>query len=352
MRDRRRTSVTARIDRGVRDPLPRAAVGLGLTVTLLLSASALDGQAREEDVRYASGELTLGALLLSPEGPGPHPAAVIAQGSGSSDRTNQWSRDMAEMLVDHGLAVLLTDKRGAGASEGDWRTAGFGELADDILAGVAFLRGRDDVDPDRVGLVGLSQGGWIVPIAAARARVAFVVNVSGAAVGFAEQSFHEMANTTRQAGFDERAVAGVLGLNREAGDYLITGDWEAYRRARERAMGTAWGAIAEGFPGSPDATIWTFLRKVFRYDPMPYWLQVTEPVFVVYGTEDERDNVPVAESVRRLEFAFGSADKDDYEILVVPGVGHGIRLEEHPHPLHPMFVDALGRWLGERGLAP
>lgn len=319
-------------------------------MALLVAAPGLPAQARAEDVRYPSGDLTLAALFLSPEGPGPHPAAVIVQGSGDSDRTNQWSRDIAGMLVDQGLAVLLTDKRGSGASEGDWRTVGFEELAADALAGVAWLRGRPEIDPERVGLVGLSQGGWIVPVAAARAPVAFVVDVSGASVSFAEQSFHEMANTTRQAGYDAEAVAGVLRLNRAAGEYLITGEWEPYRQARERGMATAWGEIAGGFPAEPDATIWTFIREVFRFDPMPYWLQVSEPVFVVYGGEDERDNVPVAESVRRLEFAFQSVGKTDYRILVVPGVGHGIRLEDHPHPLAPAFVEALGRWLGEHGI--
>jgi len=314
---------------------------------LFAAVHGVDGQIREEDVRYPSGDLTLAALLLSPPGPGPRAAAVIIQGSGSSDRTNAWSRDIAEMLVGHGLAVLLADKRGSGASEGDWRTAGFEELADDALAGVAFLGDRAGIDPDRIGLVGLSQGGWIAPLAAARAEVAFVVDVSGASVGFAEQSFHEMANTTRQAGFGEDAVAGVLELNRAAGHYLLSGAWEAYRAARERGMDTAWGEIAAGFPSERDATIWTFLRKVFRYDPAPYWLQVSEPVFVVFGSEDERDNVPVAESVRRLEFVFGSVGKTDYEILVVPGVGHGIRLERHPHPLAPAFAAALGRWLDE-----
>lgn len=314
---------------------------------LLLPGSDLDGQMREEDVRYPSGELNLAALLLLPPGPGPYPAAVIIQGSGPSDRSNQWSRDISEMLVGHGLAVLLTDKRGSGASEGDWRVAGFDELAGDALAGVAYLRGRSDIVSDRIGLVGLSQGGWIAPVAAVRGDIAFVVNVSGASVGFAEQSFQEMANTTRQAGFGEEAVAGVLAINRAAADYLLTGDWEGYREARERGMETPWGDIAAGFPAERDATIWTFLRQVVRFDPAPYWLQLDVPVFVAYGALDERDNVPVAESVRRLEFVFGSVRKTDYEILVVPDVGHGIRLEEHPHPLAPEFTEALGRWLKE-----
>ena len=127
----------------------------------------------------------------------------------------------------------------------------------------------------------------------------------------------------------------------------MTGDWEAYGAARERGLDTAWGEIAAGFPAERDAPIWTFLRKVFRFDPAPYWLQVDAPVFVAYGEADERDNVPVRESVRRLEFAFDEIGKADFEILVVPGAGHGLNAEEHPHPLLSEFTDALGRWLEE-----
>lgn len=326
--------------------------GVALLGTLLLAAGGLAGQPLErgprwleEDVRYPSGEWTLAARLLTPPGPGPHPAAVLIQGSGDSDRTNLWARSIAEALVERGVAALLTDKRGTGASEGDWRTAGFDELADDALAGAAFLRGRPGVDPERVGLVGLSQGGWVAPVAAARAPVAFVIDISGASVSFAEQSFHEMANTTRQAGFGGEEVAGVLALNRAAGHYLLTGDWETYAAARQRALDTSWGEIAAGFPAERDAPIWTFLRQVFRFDPAPYWLQVDAPVFVAYGEEDERDNVPVRESVRRLEFVFGLTGKTDYEILVVPGADHGLNADPHPHPLLPAFTDALGRWL-------
>jgi hypothetical protein len=318
---------------------------------LLIAAPGLDGQFREEDVRYPSGELTLGALLLQPPGPGPHPGAVIIQGSGASDRSNQWSRDIAEMLVGHGLAVLLTDKRGAGASEGDWRTAGFDELADDALAGVAYLRGRSEIAPDRIGLVGLSQGGWIAPVAAAREDVAFVVNVSGATVGFAEQSFHEMANTTRQSGLGEEAVAGVLAINRAAGDYLLTGDWEDYREARERGMATPWGDIAAGFPAERDATIWTFLRRVFRFDPAPYWLQVDEPVFVAYGALDERDNVPVAESVRRLEAALEGREVP-WEVRVFEDSGHALYDARADGPrVRDDFLDLAAAWLVATGQA-
>lgn len=310
------------------------------------TGSEAPGGRRSEDVRYANGPLELAAELLLPAAEGPVPGAVILQGSGTSDRTNAWARAIAEALVGEGLAVLLTDKRGSGASGGDWRTAGFGDLAGDALAGLELLAARPEVDAARVGLVGLSQGGWVAPIAAAARpeEVAFVVNVSGAAVSFAEQTTVEMANTARQAGLDEAAVGRVLELHRLAAHYLLSGDWEAYEEALASAREQPWGALARGFPQSREQPIWTFLRRVASFDPLPYWLQVQQPVLVVYGGEDEGDNVPVAESVRRLEFAFAAARHPSFRIEVFPGAGHGL-LDPGGEGLLPAFLDLLAGWL-------
>ncbi len=328
---------------------PVMVLGL-LCCALLLDTSA--GLASEqdlqlEDVRYQSGPITLAALLMLPPGERPVPAAIIAQGSGASDRANQWSRDIAEELVRHGVAVLLTDKRGAGASGGDWRTAGFSDLAADALAGAEFLARRSDIDAGRIGVVGLSQGGQVAPLAAASSdRIAFVVSVSSKAVGFAEGSFIEMTNTARQAGLDEPDVQEVIRVNLAAVRYLTTGDWHQYARARQRGLRTGARSVVAGFPASQDEPVWTFLRAIAAYDPLAYWVQVTQPVLVVYGEEDEANNVPVRESVRRLEHVFRSVNKTDYQILVVPGAGHGIR-DPQTHRLATPFRNALGAWLEE-----
>jgi hypothetical protein len=246
-----------------------------------------------------------------------------------------------------GVAVLLTDKRGSGASEGNWQTASFEELATDVLAGSDYLHTRAEIDSTRIGIVGLSQGGQVVAIAAARSEsVAFVVNVSGKAVGFAEGSFTEMANTARESGFDEKGISAVLALNREAALFAAGGPWASYETARRQALDTPIRDIAERFPSTRDAPIWTFLQSALTFDPLSYWVLVEQPVLIVYGEADEQNNVPVAESVRRLTHAFGAANKRNYEILVVPEATHGIR-DPATHRLAPLFLERLGEWLVE-----
>lgn len=302
---------------------------------------------RSEDVRYQNEKIGLAALLLLPESDKRVPGAVILQGSGASDRTNQWARAISDELMRKGIAVLLTDKRGSGKSEGNWQTSDFSELAGDAIAGVEYLRQRREIDPDRVGLVGLSQGGWVAPLAAAKSeQVAFVITVSAASVSFAEQTFTEMANTARQAGLPEKHIREVLELNRAAAAYATTGNWANYMKLREEALKSPWSKIAAGFPGSPDLPVWTFLRGVGAYDPIPYWIQVTEPTLVLYGEKDEHDNVPVAESVRRLKHAFEIVGKENYRIVVIPNAGHSF-IDTQQKQLVPEFVKALTSWVEE-----
>ena len=72
----------------------------------------------------------------------------------------------ARMLVSHGYGVLLFDRRGEGASEGDPNV--FGWKGDrDLDAALDYLRGRPDVDPERIGGIGLSVGGEMLIHAAA-----------------------------------------------------------------------------------------------------------------------------------------------------------------------------------------
>lgn len=314
------------------------------------SSAAAASPLTEEDVRYKSS-VPLAAALLLPETAGPLPAVVIVHGSGASDRTNGWARAIADLFVRRGFAVLLTDKRGSGHSGGDWQRAGFDELAADAAAGVDYLKSRKEVDPQRIGLAGLSQGGWIVPLAGVRRPdIAFIVNLSGATVGFAEQSFVEMVNTARQAGLPEEAVDRVVQLNRAAGRYLLGGPWSDYAAVRADALASAARPVAAGFPESPNAPIWEFLRKVGSYDPLPYWAVLAQPVFIGLGEQDETDNVPVQESVRRIERIFRLTGKRDYDVVVAPGVGHA--LWNADRKFAPVLIQRLDAWLEKHVRSP
>ncbi len=129
---------------------------------------------RTEQVGFHNGSIRLSGTLVLPNGPGPHPAVVMIHGSGPA--TRDALRPWADMYARRGVAVLIHDKRGTGASTGNWARASFDDLAGDALSGAAFLRGRPEINGRQIGLHGMSLGGWIAPLAASRnPDIAFVI---------------------------------------------------------------------------------------------------------------------------------------------------------------------------------
>jgi dienelactone hydrolase len=112
---------------------------------------------------------------------------MIVLHGGGGDRTGAAAH--ARMLVRHGYGVLLLDRRGGGESDGDYNAFGWGGEAD-LAAAVGFLRGRPDVDPDRIGGLGLSVGGELLLQAAAHTRALRAVVSEGAGVRSLAEHLH------------------------------------------------------------------------------------------------------------------------------------------------------------------
>ncbi len=124
-----------------------------------------------------SGTKTSGSPVATRNSPGrsslrPLPANIPrsfwSHGSGAENRA--FILPFARFLVRRGMAVLGYDKRGVGGSTGDWQTASFDVLAGDVVAAFEYLKTRPDIDATQVGLLGVSQAGWVMPLAAVRAR--------------------------------------------------------------------------------------------------------------------------------------------------------------------------------------
>src|SRR3954452_8558536 len=114
--------------------------------------------------------------------PSENGAAVLMISGGGGNRRSTLRH--AKMLVRHGYGVLLYDPRGSGNSEGTVNSYGWG-WEKDAAAALDFLAKRDDVDPGRVGVLGLSTGADVaIDIAARRDDVKAVVADGSAAIGY------------------------------------------------------------------------------------------------------------------------------------------------------------------------
>jgi dienelactone hydrolase len=162
-------------------------------------SARIDGQnvarvrVRQFEVRFRSGTTTLSGTLSVPPGAGKHAGAAFVHGSGPTGRA--YLPDLSALLLRHGVAVLVYDKRGIGQSGGSYPgespTAGaIDTLARDAAAAARFLATQPEIDRARVGLTGHSQAGWIAPLAASREpAIRFLALFSGPAVT-AEENDH------------------------------------------------------------------------------------------------------------------------------------------------------------------
>src|SRR5690606_24771418 len=123
--------------------------------------------------------------LTLPSNAGPHPAVVLISGSGAQNRDEEVFGHrpflvLADHLTRHGIAVLRYDDRGTGRSTGNFAIATSRDFAADAAAAVAYLTSRPEIDRDRIGLIGHSEGALVAPMVATRSSdVAFIVLLAG-----------------------------------------------------------------------------------------------------------------------------------------------------------------------------
>lgn len=274
---------------------------------------------RREDLRFSNGTIRLAGTLISPAARGRHPAIVLVHGSGAENR--DYMVPWAHFLVRHGIAILGYDKRGVGQSTGDWNTATFDDLAGDVVSACAFLKARADVDPSKIGVLGISQAGWIMPIAAVRSKdIAFLVSISGAGVSAAETTIDQTRNELTSSGMPAAAVDNVVGLMKLQYEYARTGSgWAAYADKRAQ-MVARMGQAPPSFPGTPDDPYWGFIRRLYFYDPTPTLERLTTPTLAIWG---ELDNNIVADKNRSAwDAALKAAGNRDYTLKILPRADH------------------------------
>jgi hypothetical protein len=274
---------------------------------------------RAEEVRFTNGRTRLAGTLLLPTTAGPHPALVLLHGSGPQDRNG--TLPFARFLIRHGVAILAADKRGVGASQGDWRMASFEVLADDTLAAVAFLRTRPDITKKRIGLFGVSQGGWIGPLAASRSRaVALVISVSGPGVTPAEQTLDLTGAELRAQGVPEEEIQEALDLTKLAFRYGRTGTgWDEYAAALARSRERSWLPYLP-LPAEPQEDRWAQQRLFYHYDPAPALAALRCPVLALFGAKDP--GIPVEKNQSLWRQALARGGHRDHALIVVPAANH------------------------------
>ena len=267
----------------------------------------------KEDITFQNDDVILNGTLTKPDTTGPYPVVIAAHTSAAGTRDFGVYQHLAQVLPPCGVAVFLFDRRGSGKSTGVFKTASFFDLASDIQAAIDCLKRRNEIDPKHIGLWGMSQGGWIAPLAASvSADVAFLVAVLAAGMSPAEQMNYSAEYELREKGFSEKAVREMLELRGLVHKYYRgnTNRTEVQEKLQVFCK-EAWFSLAyldDSLPQDPTDTKW---YQEMDFDPIPVIQNIKVPVLLLYGERDPW--VPINKSITRWK-EYGPRDVTIHQI--------------------------------------
>jgi uncharacterized protein len=245
------------------------------------------GGMRDIDLTLPSDDgLPIAGTLTLPDGAGPHPAVLLLYGSGRADRDSNAGRlrldlggPLASALAAAGIATLRYDRRGVGATPGDWRTTGFTDNLDDAAAALRWLAARPDIRAEAIGVIGHSEGAIHAMSLAARSGVTAAVLLAAVARPGEDALRWQGSMISRDLPAPLRPL-----LKRLAEWYL----------ARVKATSTNAARVA----GMPVNARW--MRQMLIHDSRQDLRAITVPVLAITGSKDIQVDPADLAVIRRL----------------------------------------------------
>jgi pimeloyl-ACP methyl ester carboxylesterase len=280
----------------------------------------------------ADGVMLAGRLMEAPGASKKTPLVVYAHGSEEGGWIDR-ARDPYQM-VGRGVSVFVYDKRGTGGSQGKY-TQNFPRLADDLVIAAREAKRLAEGRHGRFGLVGLSQGGWIVPLAAGRAQAEFIGIGYGLAVDIAEEDAAQVTMELQERGYSDDIVAKGRTITAVTARVVKSGyrDGLEELESMQQQFGKApWFAAIKGAytgvflnmsvdiirkNGMPRFDSW---HVDWSQDPMQVLQTVTVPQLWVFAKEDRQ--APIGQSLERL--AMLRKQGKPITMVVFPEAEHGM----------------------------
>ena len=217
----------------------------------------------------------------------PESVVILVHGSGNMHRGIRWYERQAENITKVGAAVLYYDKRGTGESGGDWKKADLDQLTDDAVSSISSIRILEGLEDIKVGLLGYSQGGWIIVKATEKADVDFLISVSGSTQTPGEQGKYVTRNAMQRNGFSEEDMELADSLTDMINRVYLTDEgWQETQTKLEKSVPERFEGL--GFGLMPrDHWNWKWYAELpLDFDPRPIMEKSNVPMLAFHGSRD------------------------------------------------------------------
>lgn len=305
------------------------------TMAPLLETSA-QNYTREEIV-FKSGDNVLSGTLVLPNDAENVPVLVFIGGMEewgdfNKNRQSFIEENLISVFPRSGIGVMFYDPRGVGGSDGKWQRTTLPGFADDAIAGIQYLNQRKEVDPNRIGIIGHGEDGWVAQMVAARVPdlVKIMVSLGGPTMTPERQLINEYFNEYVCGGQDSSA---------------------AYDKAVQKAQSHQnWVEVL------PLTKSWRHMKLKQGFKPAEYIKDISIPALFLFG-ENDGDVYPDW-AMKDLNEIFPDSLPSNIEVVTIPGANHffyianscfGIREEQQALMLNFSFrfKEVFQNWVFE-----
>ncbi len=330
-------------------------IGLLLTSPRVFSQNTSEQPALEQDslsyyqeiVSFVNGENSFEGTLTIPKKGTKHPAVILITGSGPQNRDEEILgfkifAQIAEYFSSRGLAVLRYDDRGVGKSKGkSINNSTTAEFAEDVAQAIKFLRTRTEINPQKIGLLGHSEGAVVAALTASEAtnQVAFVVSMAGTGVSGSEIIIEQSrAILLASPEPDTTKIREELPMLERMHQLIISGDSLALEQFKDELVAKVisdidalpeerrknitdkekYARMSIDMQIKQTSTPW--MKFFLGYDPAPALEKLTCPILLLFGELDLQ--VLPAQNQTPMVKALKKGKNSDFEIKVFPKANH------------------------------
>ncbi len=273
------------------------------------------------DTSFKSGNNNIACRIYFPAANGKFPAVVFMHGSGGEGMfANQY---LAEYLASNGIATLIQDKQGVGKSTGNWTKANFDDLTTDYVNAVAFIKKFNKVNQLQIGIYGHSQGGTLAPLVASKSKgVSFVIAAASVGDTVYKQDLYRVENNLKSNDFTQTEIQEAMTYYKSWLDMARTGiGLDKLDTLSKTSKDKKWFEWVEAPPKSH--WIWKYYLATGNYNSLDYWKKVTVPVLLVYGENDQIEDIK--SYIHNLDKALIDEQRNkDVTEIILPKAQHNL----------------------------
>jgi pimeloyl-ACP methyl ester carboxylesterase len=325
-----------------------------------------------EEIKFynADANVSLAGTLTLPSPEGTYPTVILISGSGPQTRDGEFAGHkhflvLADYLTRNGIGVLRYDDRGFGQSTGSFRVGTSLDFSYDVESAIAYLKTRKEIQKDKIGLIGHSDGAMIAPMVAVRSKdVNFIVLLAGPGVPGAKLLLDRQEIMEEKLGRSKIDIQKSRTHSEQMIQIIVKADNSEIAKTELTEFSKA------NYNDIPDYAIPAGMSKdqfiakhiemlsspwfkyFFTYDPAATLQKVKCAALALNGDKDVQ--VPSKENLEGIKNALNSGGNRNATVRELPGLNHAFQecntgmpdeYSKIDQTFSPVALDEIRNWI-------